>query len=163
MSSAGEAPSELTGAFIEIAKVTDLGATGESETVVGNTTADVSISKDQTNSETNKHSQRRSVRTKTYNTLDIEVPALLVPGASQLETMGVVDSDGEEIYGDVWDACRIHIYDKEPATASSPAQTFEFENVEWDWSEISLPEDYGEISFTGWVHGAWRRGKTATS
>lgn len=151
-------PDELTGAFIEVAEVTNLGATDESETIVGNTTADVEISKDQDTASANKHSQRRSVRKRTYNRIDITFPALLVPGVAQLETLNIVDTNGEEVYGTPWEAARIHIYDQEGD--SSPTQSFEFEDVEPDWDSINLPEDMGEISFSLMVHDVWRRGTT---
>lgn len=153
-------PDELTGAFLEIAKVTDLGAAGETEEIAGSTTADVTFEPDQERAEANKHSQRRSLSKPTYNTVEMEVPHLLTPGATELETFGFVDSDGEEVYNTGWEACRIHIYDEEPADGVDPAQSFEFEDVEWNLDSVELGEDFGTVTGTGYVHGPYRRGTT---
>lgn len=155
---AGSLPNELTGAFIEVAQVTNFGTVDEAETIVGSTTSDVSITNNQDRAETEKHSQRRRVSKPTYNDVELEVPWLLTPGAPQLEEFGIVDSNGEEQYAVAWEAARIHVYDQEGD--SSPAQTFEFEDTEWDFSDLTLGSDFAEGSVTGIVHGAWRRGQS---
>ena len=157
--SASGLPDELTGAFLEIAEVTDLGEAEEEETIVGNTTTDVSIEYDQERAEGNKHSQRRQLSRPTYNSVTIEVPWLLTPGAEQMETFGIVDENGEEIIGDTWEACRIHVYDTDDFS-EDPGQSFEFEQVEWEIEDFELGEDFGEITMQGFVHGTWRRGTT---
>lgn len=163
MSAHDPLPDELTGAFLEIAKVTDLGAVGETEEIAGSTTADVTFEVDQTRAEGNKHSQRRSLSKPTYNTVTIEVPHMLTPGADELETFGFVDSEGEEVYNNGWEAARIHVYDEEPGDSVDPSQSFEFEDVEWNMDSVELGEDFGTVTGTGYVHGPYRRGTTDSS
>ena len=159
--SANGMPSELTGAFIEVAKVSNLGQTGETETIVGETSDEIDIEPDIDRAEANKHSQRRKLSKPTYAAINLSCSALLVPGADVLEEMGVVDSNGDEVYGQAWEACRIHVYDQDGDT--DPAQSFEFEQMEWNLNQIALPEDMSTIDFDGYVHGAWRRGTTPTA
>ena len=155
-------PDELTGAFLEIAEVTDLGVAEETETVVGSTTADVTIENDQTRAEGNKHSQRRQLSKPTYNAVSLEVPSLLVPSGGSLEAFGVLDAQGEEQYGQTWEAARIHIYDVPPDEATGdPQASFEFEDTEWELDSIEMGEDFSEITCVGYVHGVYRRGTTS--
>lgn len=159
--SAEELPDELTGAFLEIAKVTDLGQAGEAEEIAGSTTADVTLEPDQERAEANVHSQRRTKSKATYNMVEMEVPHLLTPGAEELETFGFVDAQGEEQYNTAWEACRIHIYDVPPDEAGDPQLTVECEDVEWNLDSLELGEDFGTVTGTGIVHGPYRRGSTS--
>lgn len=156
-------PDELTGAFLEVAEVTSLGTAEETESVVGSTTADVSVEMDQDRAEGNKHSQRRTLSKPTYNAVSLEVPVLLTEQGQNLEAFGVQDASGNEDYGNTWEACRIHVYDAPPDEASSSGTvkaTYEFEEVEWQLDSLEFSTDFAELTLTGTVHGPYMRGQT---
>lgn len=160
--SANNAPIVLSGDFIEVGRVTNVGTAEETEAVVAATMGEVTFEKDQDTVEANLHEQALRVRNRTHYALDTAFTATVIPGMSQLESVGIVDANGDPTGSANWECTRFNIYENEPSDAVDPDAVFETYNVDWDFEDITLGEgDPGEMNFLGFVNGGWHVGRTA--
>lgn len=165
MSATGSSnPIVLSGDFIEIAKVTDAGSGSETVEVVAGTMGDLSFEKENESVEAQLHEQALTVRNRTHYTLDTNFTATITPNIPQLETVGIVDQNGDPTGGAKWETVRYNVYENEPDDTTPPDAVLETYSVEWDFSELTLSVgDPGELNFTGFVNGGWHVGSTSTT
>lgn len=162
MSASSNDPIVLSGDFIEVSEVTDVGTDSETETVVAATMGEIALEKDNEAVEANLHQQALTVRNRTHYTLDTSFTATVIPGMPQLETAGIVDENGDPTGGTTWECARFNIYENEPTDEDTPDAVFEAYNVSFDFEDITLGSgDPGEINFVGFVSGGWHIGSSA--
>lgn len=149
----------LSGAFVEIALVTDLGDAGETESIVGYTTGETSVSKETTDMEVSFHESKYTQRFRQHESITIEFMTTFVKEMPQLETLGIVDSNGVP-QTDTEQDVRFYIYPEDPDAAGSADQVIELYRVEIDWGEGSLSGDNSELPFTGYCNGGIQWAKT---
>ena len=171
MSASGN-PQVLSGDFMEVYQVTNVGQVestagagdGESETLLGHTHDEITLSKDNEEVELQAHEQAATIRKRTHYSMDFELSIYVTPDIPELETLGLVDANGDATNNaPEWECARIYVYDTEPAQADSttPQTVVEVYYVEWDFDELSLsPGDPGNVDFTAFVNGTWKNGKT---
>ena len=160
--SASNNPIVLSGDYIEVGRVTGVGTVDDTETVIAATMGEVTFEKDQDTVEANLHSQALRVRNRTHYALDTSFTATVTPDIPQLETVGIVDANGDPTGSANWECARFNIYEDEPGDAVEPDAVFETYSVDWDFEDLTLGEgDPGEINFLGFVNGGWHVGSTA--
>lgn len=151
------ATTELTGAFIELVRVTDIGTTNETKTVLSFTTDDVELTIDEEEASTNEHSRRRTVRKRTYNSAEVSISSLIEPTFETLDETGMIDTanDGKLQFDEAsrtWEVLLLRVFDDE--ADASPAQVVRANDVEWQISDgITYPSDFATIGLTGWING----------
>lgn len=149
---------ELSGAFLEIAKVTDPDGTSPTVVTLGFTTDDVVLSIDEDEASTEKHSDRRRLRRRTYNEAAITVTSLVEATLETLDETGIIDtaSDGALQFDSTsrtWDACLVRVFENE--SDASPTLVHRFDEVEWHLPDgITHPSDFSTAGLEGWIHGA---------
>ena len=149
----------LSGAFVEIALVTDLGDAGESETIIGYTKGETTVSREGTTMEVNFHESQYTQRFDQHESITLEFMTHFVADMPQLETMGMVDSNGEPL-GDTEQDIRLYVYPEAPDQASSADQVIELYRVELHWGEGTLAGDNSELPCTGYVNGGYQWAET---
>ncbi|AUV81253.1 hypothetical protein C2R22_05910 [Salinigranum rubrum] len=149
----------LSGAFVEIALVTDLGQAGESESIIGFTKGETTVSNESTDMEVNFHESEWTQRNRQHKAITIEFMTQFVKDMPQLETIGIVDSDGVP-QTDTEQDLRFYIYPEAPNKAQSADQVVELYRTEIDWGEGTLAGDNSELPFTGYCNGGYKFGKT---
>ncbi|MFC6825667.1 hypothetical protein [Halopelagius fulvigenes] len=150
----------LSGAFIEIAVVSDIGQTSETESIVGFTMGETTISSEDTTTEFQLHESRWGQRFNEHEAVGLEFVTALAAGMPQLQTLGIVDSNGQPLARQELDI-RLHVYNDEPAMAGAPQQTFEFYRCEINFDEMALPQDGSEITFQVDANGGYHIGSTS--
>lgn len=156
MSASSQNPIVLSGDFMEIASVTDPGGANETVEVIAGTYGETTFSKENEVVEASLHSQALTVRNIGHYTLDAEFQMVLTPGAPQLESAGLVDSNGEFISPSRHDALRFNVFTEEPDQNATPAVVFDTFNVTLDFDEINLAVgDPTEVSTTAFISGGW--------
>jgi hypothetical protein len=154
-------PIVLSGDFIEVVNVTDVGTDTESKELIAGTFSEVTFTKENETVEAQLHEQALTVRNRTHYTLDTEFVATVTPNIEALSNAGLVDQNGDPTGQAVWECARFKIYENEPGDQEPPA-VFEAYNTEFDFEELTLETgDPGEISFIGQVSGGWHVGSTA--
>lgn len=147
---------ELTGAFIEVVRVADPDGT-PTKTTLSFTTDDVELTVDETEASTEKHSQRREIRARTYNTADVSVTSLVEPTLETLDEMGMIDTanDGKlqfDAASRTWDAVFFRVFEDE--SDANPVLVHRYDEVEWQLSDgLTYPSDFATAGMTGWIHG----------
>jgi hypothetical protein len=149
----------LSGAFIEVAIVTDLGQAGESESIVGYTKGETTVSKETTDMEVNFHESEYTQRFRQHEAITIEFMTQFVTDMPQLETLGIVDSNGDPQVSQEQDV-RLYIYAENPVDDTSAEQVIELFRTEIDWGEGTLAGDNSELPFSGYVNGGIKWQKT---
>lgn len=150
------ATTELKGAFVEVVNVTDPDGT-PSKTTLSFTTDDVELTIDETEASTEKHGQRRTIRSRTFNTAEVSITSLIEPTLETLDEMGLVDTanDGKiqwDAASRTWDALFLRVYDDE--SDADPQQVVRVDEVEWQISDgITYPSDFATAGLTGWIGG----------
>jgi hypothetical protein len=142
----------LSGAFIEVALVTDLGETSESETIIGFTKGETTVSKETTDMEVSFHESQYTQRFRQHETLTVEFMTQWVKDMPQLQTIGLVDANGEPQTDSEQDV-RLYVYPEDPNDAAGADQVVELYRTEIDWGEGTLAGDNSELPFTGYVNG----------
>lgn len=154
----------LTGDFIEIYQVDSLGTAEETETLLGHTHDEVTLSKDNEEPELQAHEQAATKRKRTHYTMDLEISVYVVPDIPELQTLGIVDENGEATNdAPEWECARMYAYDTEPGqvTDTTPQAVVEVYSVDWDFDELNFSVgDPGNIDMVGFVNGSWKSGKT---
>ncbi|SFR42080.1 hypothetical protein SAMN04487947_1221 [Halogeometricum rufum] len=150
----------LSGAFMEIAVVDSIGEAGESESIVGFTMGETTVTSEDTTTEFQFHESRWVQRFNEHEALGLEFVTSLAADMPQLETLGIVDSNGEPKARQELDL-RIHVYADEPANAGSPQQTLEFYRCEVNFNEMTLPQDGSEVTFQVDANGGYHVGSTS--
>lgn len=164
-------PEVLSGDFMEVYKVENVGVTGstdpaddETETLLGHTHDEITLSKDNEEVELQAHEQAATIRKRTHYSMDFDLSVFVTPGIPELETLGLVDANGDATNNPPeWECARIYVYDVEPSQADSttPQTVVELYWVAWDFDEMSFsPGDPGAVDFTAYVNGSWKNGKT---
>jgi len=149
----------LSGAFIEIALVTDLGETSETESIVGYTKGETTVGKESTDMEVNFHESQYTQRFRQHESITIEFMTQFIADMPQLETLGLVDSNGVP-QSDTEHDVRLYIYPEAPDKASGADQVIELYRTEIDWGEGTLAGDNSELPFSGYVNGGIQWAKT---
>jgi hypothetical protein len=148
---------ELSGAFLEIVKVTDPDGTA-SVVTLGFTTDDVEVSVSEDEASAEGHSDRRRKRRRTYNEVELTVSSFVEPTLETLDEAGIIDSANSgalqfDTESRTWDACLIRVYEDEED--ASPALIHRFDEVEWSMPDgLTYPSDFATAGLTGWVHGS---------
>jgi hypothetical protein len=142
----------LSGAFIEVALVTDLGDATESETIIGYTKGETTVSKETTDMEVNFHESEYTQRFRQHESITLEFMTHFIADMPQLQTMGLVDGSGVPQTDSEQDM-RLYIYPENPVDASSADQVIELYRVELDWGEGTLAGDNSELPVQGYVNG----------
>lgn len=147
--SAGE---PLTGAWLEIAVVTDYGDTEEAETLLGATTEDVEIERDIEEIEWNEHSQPTTQRREGFETSGINFSMIVVDDMQNFQDAEVLDANGNFQRNVEHEAVYVHLYLRPSDT--EPAQTYFAEEVQFVIEGVSFPMDSpGMGEMTGWING----------
>lgn len=142
----------LSGAFIEIALVTDLGEASESETIIGYTKGETTVSNEGTDMEVNFHESKWTQRFRQHESITLEFMTHFVTDMPQLQTMGLVDASGVP-QGPTEQDVRLYVYPESPADASSADQVVELYRTEIHWGEGTLAGDNSELPCTGYCNG----------
>lgn len=150
----------LSGAFKEIAVVENIGEAGESESVVGFTMGEATVSSEDTTTEFQFDSSRWVQGFNEHEKISVEFPTSLAKDMPQLETLDIVDSNGDP-KGRVEHDLRIHIYADEPANAGAPELTIEFYRCEINFNEMTAPQDGSEVTLQADCNGGYHVGSTA--
>lgn len=149
----------LSGAFLEFAVVTDLGQASESETIVGYTKGETTLSKETTDMEVEFHESKYTQTFSQHENISLEFMTHIIAGVPQLQTLGLVDSNGDPVSNQELDI-RLYIYDEDPDIAGSAQQVVELYRCETDWGEATLAQDNSELPITTHVNGGVKWGKT---
>jgi hypothetical protein len=149
----------LSGAFVEIALVTDLGQASESETIIGYTKGETTVSKETTDMEVNFHESEYTQRFRQHESITLEFTTHWIKDMPQLQTLGLVDSNGVPQTDSEQDV-RLYVYPENPVDAASADQVVEFYRCEIDWGDGTLSGDNSELPFTGYVNGGLQWAKT---
>lgn len=142
----------LTGAWLEIAVVTDYGQAGESETLIGGTTEDVEIERDIDEQEWNEHMKPTTQRREGFETSGLSFEMIVTDQLQNFQDIGVIDSDGAFRRNVTHEAIYIHVYLRPSDT--TPEQTYYAEDVQFILEGITFPMDSpatGEV--TAWING----------
>lgn len=159
-----EPEESLSGAFVDVAIVENVGETDETETFLTRTTQDVTVSKNANTTEFEPNSSRHRESFETHSDRQIEVP-LLQNADTDLEVAGVFDDgesgDGEELFNTVHDAIRLYVFrNREDDTAS---QEREARRVRASLGEESYPADAATATITFTVMGEYRKAVTESA
>ena len=147
---------ELSGAFLEIAKVDDPDGS-PTVTVLGFTTDDVEIAVDEDEASAEGHSDRRRIRRRTYNEASVTVSRFIEETVETWNETGFIDTTDQ---GSVqfnaslrtWDACLVRVY--EEAEDASPTVVNRLDEVEWHMPDgVTYPSDMATTGMEGWIHG----------
>lgn len=147
---------ELTGAFVEIVKVTDIDST-PTKTTLGFTTDDVEFTIDEDEASADGHAQRRRIRARTYNEAAISISSFIEETVETLDETGLIDTDNDGKLqfsaGDrTWEACYLRIFENEGD--ADPTLVHRYDEVEWHMPDgITYPSDFATAGLEGWIHG----------
>jgi hypothetical protein len=144
----------LTGDYIELHKITDLGSTSESETKVGETKGDVVLPTDVTEASVNEHNKKRP-KTKPVRFDDaIEFEGTVTSTLQALTDLGIIDSNNvlQGFNPTEVEALRLKVFENEGDTSSS--QEWDVEEVYVKRGDITFPtEDFADWTADGTVNG----------
>lgn len=144
----------LTGDYIELHKVTDLGATGEAETKVGETKGDVVLPVDVREAQVKPHMSEKSVRKPVGYDDDIEFEGTVTSTLQALTDLGLLDNNSVlRGYGETaLEAIRLKVFEDENDTVAS--QEWEVVDVEIKRGDLTFPtEEFADWSASGSVNG----------
>lgn len=135
----------LTGAFLEIAAVTDYDTASETETIIGQTTEDVETERDVSEIEWQEHGNARTQRREGFETATTSFSMLVTDDQQNMKDANVIDADGRTVRNQSHEAIYIHAYTNEAAT--DPAATYEIldaqmviQNINWPLEEAAVAE-----------------------
>lgn len=142
----------LSGAYAEIAVVEGYGDT-ETETVIGQTTDDIEISRDTEDAEWNEHNNKQTQRKELFESADLTFSMIVTDDQQNLMDAGIISStDGRVQGGSQHSAVYIHIYAEDGD--DTPAATYEALDVRFKFETATLPmDDIGTVETTGWING----------
>lgn len=149
----------LSGAFLEIAVVTDIGTASESESIVGYTKGETTLTKETTDMEVQFHESKYTQTFTQHENLSLEFMTQFTAGMAQLQTLNIVDSNGDPVSNQELDI-RVYVYDEDPDIASSAGQVVELYRCEIDWGEGTLAQDNSELPITANVNGGIKWAKS---
>ncbi|WP_226040842.1 hypothetical protein [Natrinema sp. DC36] len=150
------ATNKLTGAFVEIVKVTDPDGTA-TKTTLSFTTDDVEMTVDEDSATADGHADRRRIRSRTYNEAAVSLSSFIEPSMETLEEIGLIDPDNDgklqfDAESRTWDACFLRVYKNEEDT--DPALVHRYDEVEWHMPDgVTYPSDFATAGIEGWIHG----------
>lgn len=143
----------LSGAYVEVATVTNYDQTDESETVIGQTTEDIEISRDTENAEWQEHGNKQTQRAELFETADLTFSMIVTDDQQNLIDAGIVDqSTGRVQTGVSHEAVYVKIFQDE--TATTPAAVYEMLDTQFNYETTNLPlNGIGMVEVTGWING----------
>lgn len=142
----------LTGAWLEIAVVTDYDTASESETLLGFTTEDIEIERDPEEIEWSEHSNPNTQRREGFETATMTFNMIVVDDVSNFQDAEVIDANGAFQRNVTHEAVYIHLYERPSDT--TPAQTYYAEEVQFVIQNVSFPMDGpGQGELEGWIGG----------
>lgn len=142
----------LTGAFLEIAIVTDEGTTAETEVILSQTTEDVEIERDTDDADWNEHNNPRTQRRELFASVDLNFEMILTDSLQNLQDAGLLDANGRVQRNVQHELVRIYVYEN-PGDAA-PAATYEMYDTQFKYEVTNLPLDGpGTAEVTGWING----------
>lgn len=151
-------PDTFTGAFAEFAIVEpDFGDASETESVIGATMGETTLTNEATNTEFNLHELQNVQRKEQKDAWSVEFTAAAVADFDPLETIGIIDADGNYLGAqDV--QLRIYFYDS--AAKTTVKGVVECPNTNLNTTEQTYPVDSSEISLRGFINTRPKFGKT---
>lgn len=142
----------LTGAFLELAVVTDYDAAGESETIIGQTTEDVEIERDVSEIEWNEHGDPITKRREGFEAATATFSMLVTDDQQNMTDASVIGADGRPQRNIEHEAVYIHLYPNE--SASSPDATYELVDAQFVIETITFPLEEAAMAETAiWING----------
>lgn len=143
---------ELTGAFLEIAVVTDYDQAGESETLIGQTTDDVEIERDVSEIEYNIHGDPFTKRKEGFEAATATFSMIVTDTQQNMDDAEVIGADGRPLRNKEHEAVYIHAYPN--AAASSPDATYEMLDAQFVMETINFPMEEAATAETAvWING----------
>lgn len=144
----------LSGAYVDIAIVSNYDQTDEAETIIGQTTEDIEVERDTETAEWNEHGTKQTQREELFETSDLTFSMIITDDQQNLMDAGIVDSSTGRIQTGVQhEAVYLKVFADE--TASSPAAVYEMIDVQFNYQNTSLPLDgIGMVEVAGWINGA---------
>lgn len=142
----------LTGAFIDITVVENLGETDEQEFLINQTTDDIELERDSEDAEWQEHNVEVMQRMELATSIDLTFMMILTDDRENLETAGVINSEGRVMRNVVHEAVRVHVFagpfDDEPST------TYQAEDTQFKIEGFEFPiDDVATVEIIGWVNG----------
>lgn len=142
----------LTGAFLEMAVVTDYDTASETETLIGQTTEDVEIERDPSAIEWQEHSNARTQRKEGFETADASFSMLVTDDQQNMKDAEVIGSDGRVQRNVTHEAVYFHLYERPSDT--DPAATYEMLDGQFVIETITFPlEDPAMSEVAVWING----------
>lgn len=142
----------LTGAFLEMAVVTDYDTASETETLIGQTTEDVEIERDPSAIEWQEHSNPRTQRVEGHETADASFSMLVTDDQQNMTDAGVLDGNGRVQRNVVHEAVYFHLYERPSDT--TPATTYELLDAQFVIENVAFPlEDPAMAETSVWING----------
>lgn len=151
-----DAANVLSGAWVYVSVVTDMGGTSESETIVGYVHDEKTLSNEMETAEWNFSEQEATVRLRTHSARDFEFMVAVTKDLDALQTLGLVDTSGTtpELVNKNDVDLRLDVFREKPSdpTATSDLQ-LDCADAEVAWSEMALPQDGSSITIPTFLNG----------
>lgn len=145
----------LPGGWTYVSVVTDMHGTAESEEHVGYVTDEKTLSMEYDTAEWNFAEQVNKVRKRLNSATDLELTIAVVKDITNLQTLDLIDTSGTNPTPTTATvSIRLDIYEEKPAdhTAQSGDLVVDFPSVDIALTEMTLPQDGGSFSVTGFVN-----------
>lgn len=146
----------LPGGWTYVSVVTDMGGTGESEELVGYVNGEKTISREFDETEWAFPEQRSKVRKRLHAASDFEFEVAVVSDLTNLQTLELIDTSGTNptLKNSATVSIRLDIFESKPTdhTSATPDLTVDMQSVDVAPDEMSLPQDGGSFSVTGYIN-----------
>lgn len=147
----------LTGDFLELYIVDNLGTTSETETPIGYTYDGIELSQDPTEVSFDPHSSRFTQRKRTNTQLEFTFTQFYVAGLAEWDAMGLINANGEFQFGtNQQEAVRVYVYDAAPeelTDTTAARDTLLLPDFGPQWDSLTMDEGTeGAIEFTAFVN-----------
>lgn len=143
----------LTGAFLDIVTVQNLGTTSETETIIGQTTDDIEVERDTEDAEWQEHNNEVMQRKELAASQDLSFSMIITDDRQNLQDAGLLDANGNIKRNVVHEAVRLNIF-QDPSDAA-PSTVFEMQDTQFKFETADLPIDgVSVVEVTGWVNGS---------
>ena len=146
----------LPGGWTYVSVVTDMGGTAESEELVGYVNDEKTISREFDEAEWAFPEARNRVRKRLHAASDFEFQVAVVADLTNLQTLDLIDTSGTSpsLKNTATVALRLDIFESKPDdhTAVSGDLVIDIPTVDVAPTEMTLPQDGGSFSVTGYIN-----------
>lgn len=145
----------LTGAFLDIAVVSNPGTVDETETLLTRTTEDVEVERDPEEIDWAEHGNARMQRREGQETTTLTFEMVMTDTQQNLIDAGILNVDGSIRRNVIHDEVRVHVYLNEAdMQAGTVASTWFGQDTQFVFETMTLPtDDVSTVEVAGWVHG----------